>query len=74
MTSTPAANSSSAIFGVMPRPPAAFSPLTTTNRRMALAQRGQEAEQRALAERSDDVADEQDGGWGIGHDAYSDVG
>ena len=31
MTSTPAANSSSAIFGVMPRPPAAFSPLTTTN-------------------------------------------
>jgi hypothetical protein len=31
MTSTPARNSSSAIFGVMPRPPAAFSPLTTTN-------------------------------------------
>src|SRR5919107_2521125 len=31
MTSTPAANSSSAIFGVIPRPPAAFSPLTTTN-------------------------------------------
>ena len=30
MTSTPAANSSSAIFGVMPRPPAAFSALTTT--------------------------------------------
>src|SRR3954453_10379443 len=31
MTSTPAARSSSAIFGVMPRPPATFSPLTTTN-------------------------------------------
>src|SRR3954447_5963391 len=31
MTSTPAAKSSSAIFGVMPRPPAEFSPLTTTN-------------------------------------------
>ena len=31
MTSTPAAKSSSAIFGVMPRPPATFSPLTTTN-------------------------------------------
>src|SRR6185312_13950283 len=30
MTSTPAANSWSAILGVMPRPPAAFSPLTTT--------------------------------------------
>src|SRR3954465_14304728 len=31
MTSTPARKSSSAIFGVIPRPPAAFSPLTTTN-------------------------------------------
>ena len=31
MTSTPAASSSSAIFGVMPRPPATFSALTTTN-------------------------------------------
>src|SRR3954471_24539039 len=31
MTSTPAASSSSAIFGVMPSPPATFSPLTTTN-------------------------------------------
>src|SRR3954468_23829073 len=31
MTSTPAPRSSSAIFGVIPRPPATFSPLTTTN-------------------------------------------
>ena len=30
MTSAPAANSSSACLGVMPMPPAAFSPLTTT--------------------------------------------
>src|SRR3954447_4389634 len=30
MTSTPAPSSSSAIFGVIPRPPATFSPLTTT--------------------------------------------
>src|SRR5579871_1097389 len=31
MTSTPAASSSSAIGGVMPKPPATFSALTTTN-------------------------------------------
>src|SRR5512133_1964413 len=31
MASTPAASSSSAIFGVIPSPPATFSPLTTTN-------------------------------------------
>ena len=61
IASTPAANSSSAIFGVMPSPPAAFSPLTTTNVGcVALAQHRQAVEQRAPADAADEVADEQD--------------
>ena len=61
ITSTPAAKSSSAIPGVMPSPPAAFSPLTTTKVGLQLlAQGGEETEQRPAAEPADDVADEQD--------------
>ena len=61
ITSTPAANSASAIFGVIPSPPATFSPLTTTNVGLvALAQDRQAVEQRAPADAADEVADKQD--------------
>ena len=61
IASTPPANSASAVFGVIPRPPATFSPLTTTNVGCeALAQDRQALQQRAPADAADEVADEQD--------------
>ena len=72
MTSTPAASSSSAILGVIPSPPATFSPLTTTNvGRVALAQPGEQTEERPPPEAADEVADEEDGRGRVGHGAYS---
>ena len=63
ITSAPAANSSSACFGVMPTPPAAFSPLTTTKSSAELlAQAGQQVAQRRAGPASHDVADEEDRG------------
>ena len=61
IASTPAANSSSAIFGVIPS--AAGDVLAVDDderRRVALAQLWQALQQRAPADAADDVADEQD--------------
>ena len=62
ITSTPAANSSSACLGVIPMPPAAFSPLATTK---SSANSSRSPGSSSLSVRrpggGDDVADEEDG-------------
>ena len=60
IASAPSSKSSRAVFSVMPTPPAAFSPLTTTKSgRVASTQPGQHVAQRAAPAAADDVADEQ---------------
>ena len=62
IASTPSLKNSSASLGVMPRPPAAFSPLATTKLTLELIpQSGQQLAQDAPAGPADDVADEEDG-------------
>ena len=57
------ANSSSASFGVMPMPPAAFSPLTTTKSGASSSRSaGSSVSSAAPAGAADDVADEEDRG------------
>ena len=59
MTSTPAEKISSAVLGVMPEPPAEFSPLAMTKSSACCSpQFGQKFRDRAPARLSHDVADE----------------
>ena len=64
ITSTPAANSSSAIFGVMPMPAGGVLAVDDDEVRARRRSRsaGQQRQQRAAADPADDVADEQDAG------------
>ena len=63
IASAPIAKSASASFGVMPIPPAAFSPLTTTKVGSSSSRSaGSSVSQRPPAGPADDVADEQDRG------------
>ena len=60
IASAPAARNSSQIASVMPKPPAAFSPLTTTkSSRQRARNSGRRFEQRGAPGAPDDVADEQ---------------
>ena len=60
IASAPAARNSSQIASVMPKPPAAFSPLTTTkSSRQRWRSAGSMVEKRRAAGAADDVADEQ---------------
>ena len=61
IASTPAANSSSATFGVIPSPPATFSPLTTTNvGSWRSRSTGRHSSSVSPPDAADEIADEQD--------------